>query len=178
VATLAQQTVREARRVIAGLRPTALDDFGLSTAIQHEMAALRREGWDITYHEDLDGRRLPPPIETTLFRVAQESLTNIRKHAGTTRVRVILTVGEQTARLEVRDWGSGFNRSLPAPTAGGEQVGIAGMRERVKLLNGQFYLHSRPGRGTVVIAIVPLSLHDTLSTAAHDTVGQVSRRNG
>jgi PAS domain S-box-containing protein len=154
---LAQRTVREARRVIAGLRPIALDDFGLSTAIQQEAVALRDEGWEVSYHDNLGGRRLPPLIETVLYRVAQESLTNVRKHAGPTHVRLTLAEGEQSVRLEVRDWGRGFARAV-RPKAAGEQVGIAGMRERVKLLGGEFYLHSRPGRGTVVIAIVPLPL--------------------
>lgn len=163
VLALARQTVQEARRVIAGLRPTALDDFGLATAVKLETAALRGEGWDVTYEDNLHGRRLPSLIETALYRVAQESLANVRKHAGVTRVRVALTASGQTARLDVRDWGRGFVRSARSARAAGEQVGIAGMRERVKLLGGEFFLHSRPGRGTVIVAIVPLAAPATAS---------------
>src|SRR5260370_23871575 len=68
---LAQLSVREARRLIAGLRPTALDDFGLATALRLQVETQRNEGWTIIYDETLGSERLPPTIETTLFRVAQ-----------------------------------------------------------------------------------------------------------
>src|SRR5262245_36806862 len=74
---LVQRTVREARRLIAGLRPTVLDDFGLATAIRLEVEALRGEGWPVSYDEDLGDRRLPSTLETALFRVAQEAMTNV-----------------------------------------------------------------------------------------------------
>src|SRR5205807_3058719 len=82
---LAQLSVREARRLIAGLRPTALDDFGLATALRLQVEAQRTHGGKISYEETLGMMRLPAHIETTLFGVAQEALTNVRKHAGTTR---------------------------------------------------------------------------------------------
>ncbi len=95
---LVQRTVREARRLIAGLRPTALDDFGLGTAIRLEVEVLRGEGWQISYDEDLGEQRLPSTLETALFRVTQEALTNIRKHAGRTPVAVRLDQHDNTVR--------------------------------------------------------------------------------
>jgi signal transduction histidine kinase len=155
---LVQRTVREARRVIAGLRPTALDDFGLATAIRLEVEALRGEGWPATYDERLGDRRLPSTTETALFRVAQEALTNVRKHAGPARVAVTLEEHEDVVRLEVRDWGRGIGavgpQDVPRP---GEHLGLIGMQERVGLLGGRCIVDSQPGAGTRVIAEVPLA---------------------
>jgi len=153
---LVQRTVREARRLIAGLRPTALDDFGLGTAIRLEVEALRSEGWQVTYEEDLGEERLPSTLETALFRVTQEALTNVRKHAG--RAQVVVTLGQHddNVRLEVRDFGRGFSPHVgsdrPRP---GERVGLLSMQERVALLRGQCTVTSQPGAGTQVIAVVP-----------------------
>src|SRR5438045_8162353 len=88
---LAQRSVREARQLIAGLHPTALDDFGLATALRLQVEAQRKDGWTITYNETLKSERLPTMIETTLFWVAQEAVTNIPKHACTTRAHLALT---------------------------------------------------------------------------------------
>jgi signal transduction histidine kinase len=155
---LVQRTVREARRLIAGLRPTVLDDFGLATAIRLEVEALRAEGWQVTYDEDLGDQRLAPQIETALFRVAQEALTNVRKHAGRARVAVSLGQHGELVRLEVRDWGRGFGaigpQDRPRP---GERVGLLSMHERVALLGGHCTVNSQPGAGTQVIAEVPLA---------------------
>jgi signal transduction histidine kinase len=155
---LVQRTVREARRLIAGLRPTALDDFGLATAIRLEIEALRGEGWQVSYDEDLGDQRLASQIETALFRVAQEALTNVRKHAGRAHVAVSVEQHEGLVRLEVRDWGRGFGvpgpQDRPRP---GERVGLLSMHERVALLGGHCTVNSEPGAGTQVIAEVPLA---------------------
>jgi len=154
---LVQRTVREARRLIAGLRPTALDDFGLGTAIRLEVEALRGEGWQISYDERLGDRRLPSTLETALFRVTQEALTNIRKHAGRAPVAVTLEQQDETVRLEVRDWGRGFSvhAALERPRPG-ERVGLLSMQERVALLRGRCTVTSEVGSGTQVVAEVPL----------------------
>src|ERR687894_2275260 len=87
---LLRRTVTEARRVIADLRPTALDDFGLATAVRLQVEELSAEGYEASYEETLGEDRLPATLETALFRVAQEALANASKHAGTDRVRVTL----------------------------------------------------------------------------------------
>jgi PAS domain S-box-containing protein len=155
VQELARLMVRESRQVIAGLRPTALDDFGLAAAIGLEVETLRNQGWQISYEEGLGTERLASEVETALYRVAQEALRNVHKHAGSTRVHVSLRRHTQFVRLEVRDWGRGFQsnghveRDRP-----GEHVGIAGMQERVALLGGRCLVRSREGEGTRVIAEV------------------------
>jgi signal transduction histidine kinase len=154
---MARRTVGEARRVIADLRPTVLDDFGLATALRRQVDGLRAEGWQITYDEAVGPGRLPPAVETALFRVAQEALANVRKHAGTTRVHLTLRRKSGAVRLEVQDWGRGFRPTAARTGAGpGERVGLPGMQERVALLGGRCRVHSRPGAGTRVVAEVPL----------------------
>src|SRR5215469_2462722 len=154
---LAQHSVREARRLIAGLRPTALDDFGLATALHLQVEAQRNEGWTITYDETLGSERLPPTIETTLFGVAQEALTNARKHASTSRARLALERHESMVRLEVQDWGSGFEPLAVLQEASfGEHVGLREMQERIELIGGRLVVSSQPDVGTLVVAEIPL----------------------
>ena len=163
---LLQQTVGEARQVISDLRPTVLDDFGLAAAVRQQVATLRSEGWEVDYEEALGDERLPTEVEMTLFRVAQEALTNVRKHARTSRAHVALERLGETVRLLVRDEGGGFRPDKAANGGGpGERIGLSGMRERVSLLGGRFEIHSEPGTGTVVTAEVQLP--DTGEDADH-----------
>lgn len=156
---LAQTGVREVRHVIAGLRPTALDDFGLVTALRLLIQSLEVAGWDIDYRAPESLERWPQIVETVLFRVAQESLTNIRKHAQTTRVQVVLELKPQCYALEIKDWGRGF--SVPAATAAttsSAHLGLEGMRQRLLLVGGALSIQSTPGIGTQIIAEIPHKL--------------------
>ena len=108
---------------------------------------MRSEGWQITYNEKLWSERLSATLETALYRIAQEALTNVRKHADTTRVSVIIGRLGQEVRLRVRDRGRGFGES--------EMDRAGGPGERVALLGGTFEVLSRPGRGTLIVARVP-----------------------
>jgi signal transduction histidine kinase len=154
---LVRELVGEARQVIYDLRPTVLDDFGLAAAVRLQVATLRADGLRIDLEESLGDGRLPQEVETTLFRVIQEALTNIRKHAEATRVRIVLDRPKNAVRLLVEDEGRGF---VPKGATGrngrGEKVGLSGMRERVSLLGGRFELHSEPGAGTTIEAEVEL----------------------
>jgi len=157
ITDLVRRSVGESRRVIADLRPTTLDDFGLGTAVGMLVEAMREEGYVADYEETLNGERLPVAMETALYRVAQEALNNTRKHARTDRVRVVLDRGSGSVRLEVRDWGRGFEPGGSVRSGGpGERVGMSSMRERVSLLGGSFEVHSQPGVGTSVAASVPV----------------------
>src|SRR6266568_296340 len=158
---LAQLSVKEARRLIGGLKPTVLDDLGLAAALRLQIEALRADGWTISYEETLGSERLPPIIETTLFRVAQEALTNVHKHACTPRARLTLDRQKSTVRLEVQDWGDGFEPSAVLHEARpGEQIGLREMRERVEFLGGQLMISSQPGAGTLIVAKVPMPTPD------------------
>lgn len=157
---LAQQTVVESRRVIQSLRPTSLDDLRLSAAISLLVDELRDEGWTAAFEEEgLEMERLPDHVETTLFRVAQEALTNAKRHAETKRVYVSLARRERSVHLEVRDFGRGFDLEGVRSGGGrrGERVGLSGMRERLALHGGGLAVHSKPGHGTTVVAELPLS---------------------
>ncbi len=172
---LAQRAVKEARHIIENLRPTALDDFGLAAALRFLVEELRDEGWDATYDEgDLGDQRLAPELETALYRVAQEAINNVRKHAATNRAALSLSrvanraseAGQPNGktprvRLEVRDWGRGFDaaddpRRGPGAAGPGTRVGLSGMRERLALLDGTLLVESKPGKGTSLIAELPL----------------------
>jgi signal transduction histidine kinase len=156
VLQLVQQTVGEARYVIADLRPTALDDFGLAAAVRLQVEKISSEGSQVDYEEALGDERLPPEVETALFRVAQEALTNVHKHAPSARVRITLRRLNDTVRLQVRDWGPGFNPEKITDGGGpGERLGLSSMRERMALLGGHLEVHSRPGEGTEVVAEIP-----------------------
>ena len=162
VLDLVEQTVDEARRVIADLRPTVLDDFGLTRAIGLRVEQLRDSGWEVHYEETLGDERLPAAVETALFRVAHEALTNVRKHANTTRVHLDLRRLDAEIRLQVRDFGSGFEPSAPEDESGlGERVGLSSMREQVILLGGEFKVRSASGDGTCVMAEIPLVMPAT-----------------
>ena len=185
VSKLVRQTVGEARQIIANLRPTALDDFGLKSAVRLHLDALRAEGWHIEYEETLGDERLPAATETAIFRVIQEALNNVGKHAGTNRVDLSLerrpagtsaSEGERgSIRLTVRDYGRGFvpeaSSAHGASGGPGERVGMTGMRERVALLGGDFRVASRPGAGTTVVAEIPL-LAGPVGGSAEDIVGK------
>ncbi|NJM06136.1 GAF domain-containing sensor histidine kinase [Candidatus Gracilibacteria bacterium] len=148
---MARATVTEARRTIAGLRPTVLDDFGLVTAVHMLASELQAEGWDVTCTIDVGGPNLPSAIETALYRIVQELLTNIRKHAGQTRVHITLYRSGDAVALCVQDWGQGFIPDATIrPVHTGEKIGLSGIRDRVWAFDGQWHLESAPGQGTLV----------------------------
>ncbi len=157
VLRLVRQTVSDARKIIANLRPTALDDFGLAAAVAVEVEGLREDGYRVDYEEKLGDERLPGPVEITLFRVAQEALTNMRKHTDTWRVSIELWREGDEVYLEVRDYGRGFDPAAVSAGSGpGERIGLAGMRERLSVVGGKLEIDSRPGEGTSVFAAVSL----------------------
>jgi PAS domain S-box-containing protein len=166
---LIRQTVKEGRRMVEGLRPTTLDDFGLVTAVRQRVEELQNEGWEIRYEETFGEERLPTEVEITLFRVTQEALNNVQKHAQTTAVCIALTQRGRKVRLEVRDEGRGFDPSaLWAEQGPVERVGLSSMRERVVLLGGELEIRSKPGAGTSVVAEIPLSVTTEGRAADHE----------
>nr|MDQ2732144.1 GAF domain-containing sensor histidine kinase [Armatimonadota bacterium] len=156
-----KEAVVESRRLVSGLRSLALDDLGLSAAIEQllneEKAHASWEEADLIHN--MEGRRFDKALETAVYRVAQEALTNARKHAGARQIRLLLqteTDAQEAAVriiLEVRDWGQGFDPDrYPRDFT---HVGLQGMAERVNLMGGTFEIQSKPGGGTLVRAIFP-----------------------
>jgi two-component system sensor histidine kinase DegS len=150
------ECIDESRNVIFDLRPSTLDDFGLVQALRQYLSRLERDlGWTVDF--TLDGQVSPllPTMETAVFRLVKEALTNAQKHADTKKVQVRLTAKANELAITVRDWGRGFDPRAASSRNGG-QYGLVGMRERVSLLNGKFHLKSRPGVGTVIRITLPV----------------------
>lgn len=148
---LSRGATEESRRITFGLRPTVLEDFGVAAAIRSEVETLAAQGFAVSYTEELAELRLPEAVETTLYRVAQEALSNARKHAGVESAAVSLQRDESEVRLRIADRGRGFD---PGEASGG--LGLVGMRERVELIGGSLELESAAGRGTEVSVAAPI----------------------
>lgn len=155
VIDLAQSVVHESRRIIAGLRPPALDDLGLVVALRVQVEARQNQGWELDLQENLGAMRLEPAVELALFRIASEGLANIEKHANTQRASLVLMREQQSVRLELRDWGCGFNPAVLDSAASSGRFGLRAMRERIHLLGGSLLIKSAPNTGTLVVAEVP-----------------------
>ncbi|HZA08721.1 GAF domain-containing sensor histidine kinase [Mycobacterium sp.] len=150
---LVELTLQEARAAISGLRPPVLDDLGLAGGL----ASLARSIPEIDVDVALADTRLPDHIELALYRIAQECLQNVVKHADATSARLSFTVDGDTARLEIVDDGIGFD-TFEHPLGGDEMggYGLLSMAERAEIVGGRLNIRSRPGSGTAVTATIPL----------------------
>jgi signal transduction histidine kinase len=146
------QAIVETRRILSALRPLAVDAAGLAAATRQSLDDVARDtGWSVSLVENLGGVRLPPTVEAAAFRILQEALSNARKHAGTTRIEVVLVREDDRVRLDVRDHGVGLTESGEA-----RGFGLASMQERARLLGGSCVVEPAPGGGTRVHAQLPL----------------------
>ena len=150
---LATAALEEARRAIAGLRPAVLDDLGLGAGLESLAASVP----GLSVAVEVADCALPAHVETALFRIAQEALQNVAKHAGATTVHVTLDTTEAGVRLVVADDGRGFDvdRELDAPRA--DAYGLVGMHERATLVGARVTVTSSVGAGTTVTADVPVA---------------------
>lgn len=146
-------SIAEARRLIGGLRPPVLDEDGIVAAIEYLISeAERHEGPEVRFCHDVSFDRLAPPLESALFRIVQEALTNACGHSQSRRVRVTLSQRGDRVLVEVQDWGIGFD---PAQIQG-EHFGLRGIRERAALLGGRAAIDTTPGQGTRILVELPL----------------------
>jgi PAS domain S-box-containing protein len=144
------------RQLMAGLRPPVLEERGLMPALRETVARFESDTGIVSSFEGDLKRPVPRDVETLAYRVVQESLTNIGKHARATTVMVHVEVDGAQLRVEVEDDGRGFETARIREYLRSGRVGLASMRERVELASGTFNLRSSPGRGTVVTALIPL----------------------
>lgn len=169
LAGLSQHTLENIRMLAQQLRPSVLDDLGLYAAFRWLVEdARQRLHQDVELHmegvEDrLAGYNLPAIFQTALFRIAQESLTNIARHAEAQHVCISLMKEQEHICLQVRDDGCGFDSSQH-PSG----LGIFGMRERASLLGGTIQIQSQPGQGTTVRASLPLPAGDVKEEVVYD----------
>lgn len=153
----AQDLVTELRDLARGLRPSVLDDLGLVASIKHLLGELEsRSAISTSFGVAGEPTRLAPGVELALFRVTQEALSNVERHAGASHVAVGLSFDRRGTRLLVSDDGAGFDAAAsPRPVRPGS-LGMTGMHERIALVGGSLQLHSEPGSGTTVDAWVPI----------------------
>lgn len=173
IAALADQALREIRTTSYLLHPPLLDELGFTSAAHWFVDGFRkRRGIKVSLKLATDLERLPVEMETALFRVLQESLTNVHRHSGTSEVAIRFQRQAEIVILEIRDSGHGIPAEVMnrLEEAGAETgVGFAGMRERMNELNGKLEIES-DGQGTSVRAIVPLPATDR--SAQHKVYGQ------
>ena len=150
---LVVQALRDVRSLAVELRPSALDDFGLVPALERLADTFaERSGIGAAVEASLGDERLPPETETTLYRLVQEALTNVVKHAAATGVSIVLTRRDGGVSAVIEDDGRGFAPDEVRDDA----LGLVGLRERLGLLGGTLAVESTPGEGTALVAYLPL----------------------
>jgi PAS domain S-box-containing protein len=151
--------IGELRRLSQDLRPAALDRFGLMPTLGH-LASDLEEKTGIRTKVNLigAGKRLPAEAELVLFRIVQEALRNIWKHAGATSAEITIDFGEAETRVTVKDDGKGFTVQPETDNLRDGKLGLAGMRERASLLGGTLKVESAAGKGTTLTAVLPVYL--------------------
>jgi signal transduction histidine kinase len=151
---LVVETLQSVRRLAVELRPSALDDFGLEPALRRLGQAMRERGeLDVQVEARLGEERLPAEVETALYRIVQEALTNVVKHADAAHVSIVLTRKQGSVVVMIEDDGRGFDLAESSV----DRLGLLGMRERVQLLDGSLEIEAAPGAGTTLVVELPLS---------------------
>jgi two-component system CheB/CheR fusion protein len=142
------------RRIAYELHPSTLDHLGLAVALRSFARDFaHREGVHVRFTARKVPAKMPPEVANTLYRVAQEALRNVAKHAGKTLVAVTLAGRKEGVYLSIRDVGPGFDAKAAQGKGG---LGLISMQERVRLVNGKFSLKTRPGAGVVIAVLVPI----------------------
>jgi PAS domain S-box-containing protein len=144
------------RLLMSGLRPPLLEERGLMPAIRETLAKFQRDTGIRTDFDNPGPLELPNDLETLAYRVVQEALSNAAKHSNASSVTITVELVTGQLRVEVVDDGMGFESERAREYLQEGRVGLASMRERVELANGVFMVHSSPGKGTTVLATLPL----------------------
>jgi signal transduction histidine kinase len=154
MSALIDTTVQTVRRIATDLRPGLLDDFGLVAALEWQLGEFaKRTGIECHIKTNVETVDLPPDSATGVFRVFQEALTNVARHAQAARVVVSLVKNDDHLVLQVRDDGRGV---AELELLGTKSLGLLGMRERVRSFSGELLIHGLPGQGTTVRVTIPL----------------------
>jgi len=149
--------IQRVRRFSQALRPSILDDLGLLPTLEEMMTDLRREGLHTEFYLIGTERRLSSEAELILFRIAQEAISNVRKHAQANRVTMTVEMSDSAVKLTVQDDGKGFHPpALTDHPSNSGGLGLIGMHERAKLLGGTLVVDSAPGQGTRIYVNVPV----------------------
>ena len=147
------------RRLVRRLRPEVLEMLGLHGAVEEMLRHYDSgSGCSFTFHSEGDFARLGHDLAISAYRIVQEALSNVMKHAGATHAQVSLILADDELRIAVADDGAGFD-----PVVASEGIGIIGMRERVHALRGVIAVHAAPGKGTEVAIVLPVGLPSGVS---------------
>ena len=159
---LASTLGQELHALAVRLRPKALDDFGLEAALLSYADDWSRQcGIAVDVHARVEAERLPAALESALYRIAQEALTNVARHSGATRASVVIERRDGHVHAIVEDDGRGFETGAPvAPLSPAAGLGLLGIRERVALLGGRLEVESAPGGGTTLFVRIPIVVSD------------------
>ncbi len=151
------ESIQEVRQIIFNLRPSTLDDLGLITTLEHYLKKFEAENRiQVDFQVYLEKKKLSPALETALYRIVQEALTNIKKHSYASKAEVCLKSGNGKIQLKISDNGKeGIQKDPDGGIHKGESVGITGMKERSALLGGTFKMERIPGGGTFILVEVP-----------------------
>jgi signal transduction histidine kinase len=154
---LLKKSLAEARRLIAGLRPPILDESGIVAAVAHLVHDVMSQGGpDVEFESSVRFDRLEPLLENAIFRIAQEGLANVQRHSKSDKAQIRLVQEGERVRIEVRDWGIGFH-----PESVEEKCfGLAGIRERARVLGGEVAIRSTPGEGTQIVVELPMTVSE------------------
>ncbi len=153
ISAMITEIVRQVRSLSLSLRPGVLDDLGLVPAMKWLFKQLHTQA-DLKVHFEHDAiGQLPPDASTALYRVTQEALTNVMRHAGVKEVWVSLSNVDSQITLRIKDLGHGFDSTAPGAS---RSTGLSAMRERAALIGGSCVIESRPGKGTVITILLPL----------------------
>lgn len=162
---LLRESIDQVRRLMEGLRPPILDQYGVVSAIENLACEVQEGGGpSVTYHRNVRFTRLAPPLETAIFRVVQEGLSNARRHSGANEVRIGLHQQGDRVRVEIEDNGVGFD---PETVRAG-CFGLEGLRERARLFGGSAAIDSAPGRGSRLVVEFPLVDRDAVEPTASE----------
>jgi len=157
ISHIAMQAIEEVREISYALRPFQLDWLGLTKAIQAMLAKVScAGGFKVSADIDSVYGLFSPEAEINLYRIAQECLTNIAKHARAALVEVTIRKAEPQLTIAVQDDGCGFDASCLQASRGGGGLGLIDISERVRILGGQLLIHSQPGQGTRLNMTIPL----------------------
>jgi signal transduction histidine kinase len=153
---MSAEALKELQDLIADLRPSHLDDLGLPAAIRWYAGLIQeRTGLKVKVETACEERPVSPAAKITTFRVVQEALNNVIKHAGAHTVLINMDCGGEALRVSVRDDGQGFDPQVNTHHASRRPLGLLGMHERAALLGGTVEVHSRQGQGTMVELTIP-----------------------
>lgn len=157
IENLVTESITEARRLIDELRPSVLDDVGLAAAVKKYSRRIKgRNFWGVKLLVDEELGRIPSEVETATYRIIQEALTNVRRHAKADHAEVKIRRGKNYLIARISDDGCGFD--IGAVNAEGDNWGLIGMQERAKVVGGSLKISSAQGKGTTISLKIPIKL--------------------